>query len=71
MNASVWGNIWGGPGNCKLAGLLHDCAKDMDIEQYKWLGVSTDATEEELVNGFNVDVLHARAAVLLQRKDMV
>ncbi|HPZ51443.1 MAG TPA: nicotinate-nucleotide adenylyltransferase [Clostridia bacterium] len=51
--------------NCKLAGLLHDCAKDMDIEQYKWLGVSTDATEEELVNGFNVDVLHARAGRII------
>ncbi|NLN05939.1 MAG: HD domain-containing protein, partial [Clostridiaceae bacterium] len=46
---------------CKLAGLLHDCAKDMDIEQYKWLGVSIVPTKEELVNGFNVDVLHAKA----------
>lgn len=61
------------PEKCKLAGLLHDCAKDMGMEQYKWMGISIEPTEQELINGFNKDVLHAKAGriVAIQRYGII
>ena len=34
------GKIFGAdPEKCRLAGLLHDCAKELTKQQYKWLGI--------------------------------
>lgn len=46
---------------CRLAGLLHDCAKEMSVEQYKWMGINVEPTKQDLINGYNRNILHAKA----------
>lgn len=46
---------------CRIAGLLHDCAKEMSIEQYKWMGIKVAPSKQDMVQGFNRNILHAKA----------
>ena len=47
---------------CRLAGLLHDCAKELTEQQYRWLGIKTDASGE--YDGKQV-LLHGEAGAIL------
>lgn len=53
------------PGQCRLAGLLHDCAKELTPQQYHWLGAGT-----ELPDGFDGKevLLHGEAGAILAEK---
>lgn len=49
---------------CRLAGLLHDCAKELTDKQYAWLGI-TDAEDD--YEGQSV-LRHAEAGAILARE---
>ncbi len=47
---------------CRLAGLLHDCGKELNTQQYKWLGLSGTGTADYDAKEV---LLHAKAGVIL------
>ena len=53
---------------CKLAGLLHDCAKELTYEQLKWLDVNLSPSQEDLNDGYNKRVLHGKAGRILAKE---
>ena len=50
---------------CKLAGILHDCAKELTKKQYMWMGFDTDSD-----NGYDGErvLLHAEAGAVLAKE---
>lgn len=50
---------------CRIAGLLHDCGKELTLKQYKWMGIKTEFDED--YEGNEV-LLHAAAGVILARE---
>jgi len=50
---------------CKLAGILHDCAKELTKKQYMWMGFDTDFD-----NGYEGErvLLHAEAGAVLAKE---
>lgn len=53
---------------CRTAGLLHDCGKNLGKEQLKWLGFGEKVSDEELYNGYNRRLLHAKTGVIIARE---
>ena len=53
---------------CRTAGLVHDCGKNLCAEQLKWLGFTGEPTEEELNDGYNRRLLHARTGVIIAKE---
>lgn len=47
---------------CRLAGLLHDCGKELSVQQYRWLGIKND---EKADYDAKEVLLHARAGAIL------
>lgn len=64
MNESVRiGRIYGAdPEKCRIAGLLHDCARELTPQQYRWLGLKIE--EKDDYNGKEV-LLHGEAGAIL------
>lgn len=59
------GKIFGAdPEKCRLAGLLHDCAKELTKQQYKWLGIKILECGD--YDGKQV-LLHGEAGAILAR----
>lgn len=57
------GKIFGAdPELCRLAGLLHDCGKELTKQQYKWLGIKTEEFGD--YDGKQV-LLHGEAGAIL------
>lgn len=57
------GKIFGAdPEKCRLAGLLHDCAKELTKQQYKWLGIKISESGD--YDGKQV-LLHGEAGAIL------
>lgn len=49
---------------CRLAGLLHDCAKELTPQQYRWMGLEMEASEA--YDGKEV-LLHGEAGAILAK----
>lgn len=59
---------------CRVAGLLHDCGKQLTASQYKWLGISESCSPDGF-DGVSTDyddggkaARHGRAGAILARK---
>lgn len=61
-SARLGGLFGADPERCRLAGLLHDCAKELTKQQYGWLGIKTDECGD--YDGKEV-LLHGEAGAIL------
>ena len=50
---------------CRLAGILHDCAKELSPKQYFWMGLKPDCEDD--FEGKQV-LLHAEAGAILAKE---
>lgn len=57
------------PRKARLAGLLHDCAKNVKVEQLKWIGMSLRDFAAEDGDGFREKLLHGPlGAIVAERR---
>ncbi len=53
---------------CRIAGLLHDCARELSPEQYSWLGVCVPPDGQDAFDGYNGNLYHGRAGRILAER---
>lgn len=53
---------------CQVAGLLHDCARELSREQFVWLGVPDIPAGHDLFDGFHPNLTHGRAGRILAQQ---
>ncbi len=53
---------------CAIAGLLHDCAKELSMQQYGYLGIDVSPTKQKYIEGYNKNLLHAKAGAVVAKQ---